>query len=181
MNTDDRRQRVGDACAALLAAGQSVTFEGRPRASDPLPQLRPKSRRRRTPRPRTSSSHLHRADDTTSAPAANPSSATVPVRGSPRWSTAGPPGHLPPAGGDARRAGAPIAPVARSAVHRGVRGDTHDRREHLIDLVRSRAVLRCTTGSPGRRYGSAATVSRSCRPAPRPGWPHCARRGPAGR
>jgi hypothetical protein len=24
-------------------------------------------------------------------------------------------------------------------------------------------------------------VSRSCRPAPRPGWPHCARRGPAGR
>jgi hypothetical protein len=85
----------------------------------------------------------------------------VSVRGSPRWSTAGAPGHSPPAGGDAHRAGAPIAPVARSAVHRGVRGDMHDRREHPIDLVRSRSVLRCTTGSPGRRYGSAATVSRS--------------------
>lgn len=27
MNTDDRRQRVEDACAALLAAGQPVTFD----------------------------------------------------------------------------------------------------------------------------------------------------------
>jgi hypothetical protein len=27
MNTDDRHQRVGDACAALLAAGQPVTFD----------------------------------------------------------------------------------------------------------------------------------------------------------
>ena len=41
----------------------------RPRASDPLPQLRPKSRRRRIPRPRTRSPHLHRADHRDRAPA----------------------------------------------------------------------------------------------------------------
>lgn len=65
------------------------------------------------------------------------------------------PGHSPPAGGDAR-AGAPVAPIARGAILRGVRGDrTIVETPHLIWFDHGSSSntrsTRCPTGSRGRR------------------------------
>lgn len=73
---------------------------------------------------------------------------------------AGAPGHSPPAGGDARRAGAPVAPVARGAIHRGVRGDPHDRREHPL-IWFDHAQYSVPHRLAGQTVRSAATVCKS--------------------